>query len=606
MPIIGIIASSYRAAVTPSYKYLFAHSFGKLFGSTDAITWSFIDGPIINTGSLNGYGLWYLNSKYIAGNNGGSLYTSTNGTSWSYLQTSGEGAQNIDYYNSKYYICSANILASSTDLVSWNMQTLPTSITPTNIAYGNSTYSFLNNDGTGIAFTSTDLVTWTSRTCPANYYYSVIYASSKFVAVGETGTGVSVITTSTDGITWTTRTPSSGTSTQRSTYRVSYGNGKFVAATNIIGAQVSTDGITWTTPTITGLTASKNWTQSIYAASNFVIAGNDTNIHYSTDAVTWTKQSTGFSISATLPNIAHDGATWFFGHNDTGTANISSSTNLTTFTTRANMNQSPYFVSGYGNVLSYVNNKYYFLGTEMANSVSTDLVTWTTLSWVGSPTYVWYDIAYGSGVYVGVGDIGYLQTSTDGTTWTSRTSGFSTSNIYTTAYGNGVFVIAGQSGKLSSSTDGITWTSRTAGVGTSVIYKVDYLNNNFVGIGTSGKITTSTDGITWTSQTSNTTYALRASAYGNGLYLVAGANGTIRTSTDLVTWTTRTFAYTTAAVYSAVYGNGLFVVGSNGASSQSTNGPAKVIQSSTDGITWTSRTIDVMYYGQDPAGMIAL
>lgn len=604
MPIIGIIASSYRAAVTPSYKYLLGSWYGKLYGSTDAITWGFISQPIIRTESLNSFGLWYLGSKYIAGNNGASLYTSTNGTSWSYLQTSGEGAQNIDYYNGSYYIAAATMLAVSTNLVSWSMQTLPAQITPTNIAYGNNTYSFLNNDGNSIAFTSTDLVTWTSRTCPANFYYSVIYANSKFVAVGETPTSVSAITTSTDGITWTSRTPSSGTTTVRNTYRVSYGNSKFVAATNIIGAQVSTDGITWTTPTITGLTANKNWTQSIYAASNFVIAGNDTNIHYSTDAVTWTKQATGFSTLATVPNIAHDGTTWFFGHNDTGTANISSSTNLTTFTTRASMNQDVLGVGGYGNVLRYVNNNYYFIGTIDNNSVSTDLATWSILTWVGSPNYEWYGLAYGNGTYVGAGGVAYLQTSTNGTTWTSRTSGFGSSDIYTAAYGNGVFVIAGQSGKLSSSTDGITWTARTAGIGTSAIYKVDYFNNNFIAVGSGGKITTSTDGITWNSRTSNTLAALRGSAYGNSTYVVVGNGATIRTSTDLVTWTTRTAGWASETIYSVVYGNGLFVAANYG--SNTTNGPAQSIQSSTDGITWTSRTNSVMYFAQNPTGMIAL
>ncbi len=69
------------------------------------------------------------------------------------------------------------------------------------------------------------------------------------------------------------------------------------------------------------------------------------------------------------------------------------------------------------------------------------------------------EIAYdGSGLYVAVGYSGTLYTSTNGTTWTSRTSGFGANDIYGVGYGNGLWVIVGTSGLLSTSTDGITWT----------------------------------------------------------------------------------------------------------------------------------------------------
>ena len=46
---------------------------------------------------------------------------------------------------------------------------------------------------------------------------------------------------------------------------------------------------------------------------------------------------------------------------------------------------------------------------------------------------------------------GKLTTSTDGTTWTTRTSGFGTTLIRGVTYGDGLYVAVGDSGKLTTS-----------------------------------------------------------------------------------------------------------------------------------------------------------
>jgi hypothetical protein len=95
-----------------------------------------------------------------------------------------------------------------------------------------------------------------------------------------------------------------------------------------------------------------------------------------------------------------------------------------------------------------------------------------------------------------------------------RTSG-TTSEIYALTYGNGIYVYGGSNGPLSTSTDGITWTSRTSAHVNSDIRSLTYGNGIYVYGDSSGRLATSTDGITWTSRTSQTTFALYSLIYGN-------------------------------------------------------------------------------------------
>ena len=61
-----------------------------------------------------------------------------------------------------------------------------------------------------------------------------------------------------------------------------------------------------------------------------------------------------------------------------------------------------------------------------------------------------------------VGVSGTILTSSDATTWTSRTSGTS-NKLRGITYGNSTFVAVGLSGTILTSSDATTWTSRTSG-----------------------------------------------------------------------------------------------------------------------------------------------
>jgi len=210
-----------------------------------------------------------------------------------------------------------------------------------------------------------------------------------------------------------------------------------------------------------------------------------------------------------------------------------------------------------------------------------DGATWTTRT-SGFGTTNIYGVTYGDGLYVAVGLSGKLTTSPDGTTWTTRTSGFGTTNILGVTYGDGLYVAGGDDGTLTTSTDGTTWTTRTSGFGTTAdIWGVTYGDGLYVAGGDSGKLTTSTDGTTWTTRTSGFgTTRIQGVTYGDGLYVAVGESGKLTTSTDGTTWTTRTSGFGTTDIRGVTYGDGLYVaVGESGK-----------LTTSTDGTTWTTRT----------------
>ena len=221
------------------------------------------------------------------------------------------------------------------------------------------------------------------------------------------------------------------------------------------------------------------------------------------------------------------------------------------------------------------------------------------------------DVIYGNGLFVAVGTIGTILTSTDGITWTQQVSP-TTQNLNAVAYGNGLYVAVGDNGIIMTSTDGITWTEQTSPTTTrrDVIYAnglfvdgitwteqtsptttnwlvdgrdVIYANGLFVAVGTGG-IVTSTDGINWEKRYVPLGYIM-AVTYANGLFVTVTNFDGILTSPDGITWT-KVFDDPGLELYGITYGNGLFVaVGIHGQ-----------IYTSPDGTNWTKQVSPVTSY----------
>jgi hypothetical protein len=188
-------------------------------------------------------------------------------------------------------------------------------------------------------------------------------------------------------------------------------------------------------------------------------------------------------------------------------------------------------------------------GTSESWGTVSQPITWTPRISIPGNGNV-YGLEYNGSLYVLIGGAGYLATSTNGTTWTTRTSGFGTLDIYTVHWcaSLSLWIIAGENGTLATSTDGITWTLRTSNMGTNSINHINSQGTTLIGVGRGGGTTNtggiiySTDGTTWTrksqSLTVGATYYMSA---WNGTNWVVGAssstNNYLYASTPSGTWT---------------------------------------------------------------------
>jgi hypothetical protein len=145
------------------------------------------------------------------------------------------------------------------------------------------------------------------------------------------------------------------------------------------------------------------------------------------------------------------------------------------------------------------------------------------------------------------------------------------------AQNQSIIVTVGASGNIRTSTDGITWTTRTSGT-TRQLNDIIWTGTQFVVVGATGTITTSTDGITWTTRTSGTTSALTGVAYNGNIHIALINSTSILTSNDGITWALTTITYGGGSNPSKVtWGNNLFIISA---------GSGNTFPRSSDGLTW--------------------
>jgi hypothetical protein len=196
---------------------------------------------------------------------------------------------------------------------------------------------------------------------------------------------------------------------------------------------------------------------------------------------------------------------------------------------------------------------YYYLtqasGTNSSGYInySTDCVTWTGLAITGMSGAV-TDFAYGThnqyrlAVSKGSTTTDSIASSTNGTTWTTRTGAVAAA-LYGCTAGNGVFVAVGATpasggAVIQTSTDSITWSQRTSPFSNasavtlfSVAYNpttgIYFANANFYDTTNGGQACTSTNGTTWTICTP------KFGAAGEGSQVLFGQDWTGQTSMNV-------------------------------------------------------------------------
>ena len=362
---------------------------------------------------------------------------------------------------------------------------------------------------------------------------------------------------------------------------VTYGNGTFVAISNVSSTIYSTDSINWSK----GNAPFDTWSSVTYGNGQFVAVSNygtTSNVMYSLDGNIWSNVTTGttsnswnsvsygndrfLAISSNATSMySLNGIDWVDG----GSPGVSS--NCIAF-------GDGYFVCPSSN------------SSVSAVSISTNGQSWQELSLTYTPG-VYAGITYGTNGFIAVSStgllLGFAPTFWVNTTQVNNSVKLNSVNWSGLAYGNGSFVAVGQ-GLIQTSLDyGNTWSSfAVSNTFTSVAYSSNLGKflalPGFFGDG----LYTSTDSSNWTlSQTlpPSVPSAPTSLTYGNGKFVATlYGDSNVFYSRDGLNWSLAQSQL--AAQWSSItYGNGKFLAVSNSFSSFET-------MYSNDGITWTLNT----------------
>lgn len=411
----------------------------------------------------------------------------------------------------------------------------------------------------GAVQTSTDAKTWVGRQsgAPASLF-GVAWNGSLFAAVGDQ----SAILTSPDGVTWTAR--DSGITGLRTLSAITWSGYQFCAVGRGGESAVSTDGIAWSHAVIGGgniagphlyavassgtrfmavgqgtytSTDCLNWTGAPVSGNGATVltavawspqlklwatAGNsplgDLPVYTSPDAKEWTKHSTGLSDAGILKNGVILDLDW--------------SASLGRFVGVGGATPDRTTPIGLGHGIAGQ--------VPMFSVASADGQTWTS-SKPGLPAGVGLSAATCGDACVGVGEVGAILSSVDGSAWqVQRRWPALVSMLHDVAWGDGKFVAVGAQGLAAISTDGWTWSTSKTGA-KSDLTRVIWSGKKWLALsggGASSNVWTSADGQTWSAHdASGSDIGLIQDVTWTGNHFVAGGDeGAIAASVGGAHW----------------------------------------------------------------------
>jgi hypothetical protein len=142
-------------------------------------------------------------------------------------------------------------------------------------------------------------------------------------------------------------------------------------------------------------------------------------------------------------------------------------------------------------------------------------------------------LAFGNGVWVGVGDRGRRSASADGREWKDVPDTRALDTLADVAFGNGAFVGVGLHGLRMTTADGTRWSAGVRGEEGEHLNSVVWAGDRFVAVG-AGATYSSPDGAKWTRAPNRD--APLAVAYGRGVFVGAAWKGRLLRSADGVRW----------------------------------------------------------------------
>lgn len=257
----------------------------RVMTSPDGITWT------MRTASAPNYwtSITYGNGLFVVvGATGTSrVMTSPDGITWTSRGSSVSQQWYAVTYGNGLYVAvasghdsgsAAGRVRTSPDGITWTNRTASATNSWASITYGNGMFVAAGNS---TIMSSSDGITWTTRYVDSNpnrLFSSVVYAQGKFVYIGRIGGGgtTGFQMSSTDGITWTDNPNFNFTGSWGD---ITYGDGLFVASSELGAIASSPDGIDWVLNQNDSSSYPNYWTSIAYGDEKYIRVGNiDTNI----------------------------------------------------------------------------------------------------------------------------------------------------------------------------------------------------------------------------------------------------------------------------------------------------------------------------------------
>ena len=419
-------------------RYVLCGAGGIIYTSPDAETWT----PRTSGTSSNLNAIAHFNGRYVTISTvaGASRYSDDAGVTWTAVAGLDVGINNVAHNGVDQWIAVGNggALYTSADGISWTVQTSNTTQALYSAFFADGTWVVSGNVGT--ILTSANGVTWVNRTATSGLtqaLFAVGYFSGKFYVCG--GGGVVADSTAANilaGTAFTTRTSNVTTIL----YGISTNGTRLFVSGDTGGITTSDDGIAFTSRT--GNAATLNG--SAFGAGTYVIVGNAANgsgLIATVDPVTFAYTRRVSGTTNTINDVAFLNGAFYAPH----TAGIQRSTDGITYTTQT--------VGGTAfaiNRVSYDGTRHIAVGAGGRYTLSTDNgLTWSASALNGVTTQNLNGLASFGGLTVACGNAGTIITTTNGTTYTLRTSG-TTANLFSVMYStrDSMWYAAGDNGTI--------------------------------------------------------------------------------------------------------------------------------------------------------------
>jgi hypothetical protein len=642
-----------------------------IYTSPDAVTWTLRTVGYSTNGTT--YGVSFANTantenenRYVYTDSAGRFATSTNAIQWTF-RTSGTTAtiyQMINDGTNYFGVGESGILIVSTNAIQWSFRTSGFGSTNINtIAYNSSiTEKYLIGGDSGLTRTSTDGFIWISRSSlfRNQNINTVSNANNIYIAGGSqtstpTAGGSTTVSWTGPGGTYTLTSAAGGAASDTAVTAGTAG----AAAAVTLSPLYSTTGLAGAAGNLTSAPANSSTQANVFQVTgggggafntntggsglayyygNTYTNGGTTSGTNGADGIpgsytgniggggggggalssgfnTWIIRTSGFTNA--IINLAYGSSTYLA--NNTGLRGSTDSINWQLRTagfgttsvgsiTYSTFNSGEFLAggrvetqiwtqrtSGFGttfNTVMYDGTNFFVGGASGTLTASTDGITWTlrtsgTTQTIGVGNFGGNGLVYASGQtnpYVYCGGTSLIASSTNGIQWTLRTATAGGITPYGITFGtspSATYVIGGNGGRLITSTNTINWVLRTSGNTTNDIISLFYNDSTtekYIAVRAGGRISTSTNAIQWLQRTSGTATDINQVTYGT-VFVAVGDSGLVITSTNAIQWTSRTSG-NTSTIYGLAYNNGIYTA----------SGVSGTTRSSTDAIIWVLRT----------------